>query len=104
MRGKPPVISFDDFITVFEEGEAPKIDWRLAWDLVIIRVIETLYQNKWLQKHQKELLESEELEELRKRRNYDGFLNGLLLLNAPAALTTRGLQKPGEQILLPSKP
>jgi len=65
LRGKPPVISFDDFITVFEEGEeAPKIDWRLAWDLVIIRVIETLYQNKWLQKHQKELLESEELEEL----------------------------------------
>jgi CRISPR-associated protein Cst1 len=64
LRGKPPVISFDDFITVFEEGEeAPRIDWRLAWDLVIIRVIETLYQNKWLQRHQEELLESEGLEE-----------------------------------------
>jgi len=62
LKGEPPVISFDDFVTAFEGGdEAPRIDWHLAWDLIIIRVIENLYQNQWLQKHQEEM-DSEELE------------------------------------------
>ncbi|BCX02776.1 MAG: CRISPR-associated protein Cst1 [Candidatus Roseilinea sp.] len=42
-RGKPPLITFDQFIEVFEEGEdiAYK-DWKLARDLVLIRMIERL--------------------------------------------------------------
>ena len=43
--GRPPLIGFDEFITIFEEGEElPRIDWRLARDLVLIRMIERLHQ------------------------------------------------------------
>jgi len=43
--GRPPLIGFDEFITIFEEGEdLPRIDWRLARDLVLIRMIERLHQ------------------------------------------------------------
>lgn len=43
--GRPPLIGFDEFIAIFEEGEElPRIDWRLARDLVLIRMIERLHQ------------------------------------------------------------
>jgi len=59
-RGQPPLITFDQFITIFEEGEEiPYADWRLARDLVLIRMIEQLYEREWLQKHIEELPEPE---------------------------------------------
>ncbi|MGQ9733377.1 MAG: type I-B CRISPR-associated protein Cas8b1/Cst1, partial [Candidatus Zipacnadales bacterium] len=57
-RGKPPLVQFDPYIQVFEEGEdLPYADWRLARDLVLIRVIEQLHQLGWLTKHAEELPE-----------------------------------------------
>jgi len=57
-RGQPPLITFDQFIAVFEEGaEIPYDDWRLARDLVLIRMIERLYQQRWLQAHVEDLPE-----------------------------------------------
>lgn len=51
-HGQPPLITFDQFIAIFEEGEEiPYDDWRLARDLVLIRMIERLYQQGWLQAH-----------------------------------------------------
>jgi CRISPR-associated protein Cst1 len=39
-----PMITFDEYLTIFEEGEElARVDWRLAWDLVLIRVIERLH-------------------------------------------------------------
>jgi CRISPR-associated protein Cst1 len=59
-RGSGPVISFDAFLEVFEEGdELPRVDWRLAWDLVLIRVIEKLYEAKWFENNRDALLEEE---------------------------------------------
>jgi len=61
-RRVAPVVSFDEFLEVFEEGEdLPRVDWRLAWDLVLIRVIEKLYEMQWFEKH-KDVLEEEESE------------------------------------------
>lgn len=58
-RGLTPVISLDEFLEVFEEGEElPRVDWRLAWDLVLIRLIEKLYEAKWFEKN-KDILEQE---------------------------------------------
>ncbi len=51
-RGLAPVLSLDEFLGVFEEGEElPRVDWRFAWDLVLIRVIERLYEAKWFEKN-----------------------------------------------------
>jgi hypothetical protein len=48
----------DEFLEIFEEGEElPRVDWRLAWDLVLIRIIEKLYEAKWFEKN-REVLES----------------------------------------------
>lgn len=48
-RGNPPLITFEQFIEVFEEGdEIARRDWRLARDLVLIRMIEQLHANGWL--------------------------------------------------------
>jgi CRISPR-associated protein Cst1 len=47
-RAQPPLIGFDEFLTVFEEGEeAARVDWALARDLVLIRVIEDLHRQEW---------------------------------------------------------
>jgi CRISPR-associated protein Cst1 len=44
-RKSIPIIGFDDFLVVFEEGEElARVDWRLAWDLVLIRAIEELHR------------------------------------------------------------
>jgi CRISPR-associated protein Cst1 len=47
--GNPPVITLDPYIQVFEEGdEMASPTWRLARDLVLIRMVERLYQQGWL--------------------------------------------------------
>jgi len=59
--GKEPLIRFEPFLEIFEEGEElSRADWKLAWDLVLIRVIEKLYEKKWFEQN-KEVLESEEI-------------------------------------------
>lgn len=51
-RGHPPLITFDPYVAIFEEGnEVVSSDWRLARDLVLIRMIEQLYQQGWLGSH-----------------------------------------------------
>lgn len=51
-RGLPPLLSFDDFLTIFEVGdELPRSDWRLAWDLVLIRLIDRLHADDWFRRH-----------------------------------------------------
>lgn len=48
-QGHPPIITLDPYITVFEEGdELARLDWRLARDLVLIRMVEQLYAKGWL--------------------------------------------------------
>lgn len=51
-KGKPPLITLEPFVEVFEEGfEVERPDWRLATDLVLIRMIEQLYNLGWLGKN-----------------------------------------------------
>lgn len=51
-RGQPPVVKLDPYMEVFEEvDENGKSDWRLARDLVLIRMIERLYDLKWIEQH-----------------------------------------------------
>lgn len=63
-RGGAPVFEFDSYIKVFEEGnELARPDWRLARDLVLIRMIERLYSLEWFAAHPdalpEELIENE---------------------------------------------
>lgn len=47
-RGRQPFITLDPYIEVFESGdEVARSDWRLSRDLVLIRMIERLYQEGW---------------------------------------------------------
>ena len=44
-RGREPLITLDPYLEVFEDGdELARADWRLARDLVYIRVVEQLYE------------------------------------------------------------
>ena len=48
-HGHPPIITLDPYIEVFEEGDdLARSDWRLARDLVLIRMVERLYAQGWL--------------------------------------------------------
>ncbi len=48
-HGHPPIITLDPYIQVFEEGdEVASPNWRLARDLVLIRMVERLHQLGWL--------------------------------------------------------
>lgn len=48
-RGHSPLITLDPYITVFEDGdEVARNDWSFARDLVLIRMIERLYETGWL--------------------------------------------------------
>ena len=59
-RGHPPLITLEPFIQVFEEGyDVEWPDWRLAADLVLIRMIEQLYKLGWLGKNEDALAELE---------------------------------------------
>lgn len=47
-KGASPLVGFDEFLAVFEEGEeSARVDWALARDLVLIRVIERLHSAGW---------------------------------------------------------
>jgi len=47
-RGRPPLVGFEEFLLIFEDGEeVARVDWTLARDLVLIRVIEELYRQGW---------------------------------------------------------
>jgi len=63
--GKEPLLKFDPYITVFEEGanELARPDWSLARDLVLIRMVEQLHEAGWFTAHKDELPEPEELAE-----------------------------------------
>jgi CRISPR-associated protein Cst1 len=59
--GKEPLLTFDDFVTVFEFGEdSQRLDWNLARDLLLIRVIERLHQGGWFSKHA-DVIEQDEM-------------------------------------------
>lgn len=67
-RGQPPIVQFEPYIQVFEEGdELARSDWRLARDLVLIRMVEKLHDMNWFGTNPDaladELLESEEITE-----------------------------------------
>lgn len=60
-RGNPPFLTLESYLSVFEEGEElARVDWRLARDLVLIRMTEQLYANGWLGTNQDALPEEEE--------------------------------------------
>ncbi len=62
-KGAPPLISFEPYVEVFEEGEdLPRFDWKLARDLVLIRMVERLYELGWIQSHKEDLPEAAESE------------------------------------------
>lgn len=63
-RGSPPLITFDQFIEIFEEGEeVARTDWGLARDLVLIRMVEQLHEKKWFAQNQEALEEVSQLSE-----------------------------------------
>lgn len=48
LAGRPPVVAFDPYVAVFEIAEeAAYTQWRLARDLVLIRLVEQLHAMKW---------------------------------------------------------
>jgi CRISPR-associated protein Cst1 len=50
--GQEPLLTFDDFVTVFELSEdGSRPDWGLARDLILIRVIEQLHRSRWFTTH-----------------------------------------------------
>ncbi len=45
---REPVPTFDNFLLIFEEGEEViRTDWKLAWDLVLIRMLDELHRKGW---------------------------------------------------------
>jgi CRISPR-associated protein Cst1 len=63
-RGLTPLIGLEEFLTVFEEAEGfPSADWRLARDILLIGVIDTLYSRHFFEAHPESLPEDEETAE-----------------------------------------
>ncbi|MBX6773448.1 MAG: type I-B CRISPR-associated protein Cas8b1/Cst1 [Chloroflexi bacterium] len=51
-RGNAPVASFQDFVSVFEEADdVPRLDWRLSWDLILIRLLDQLAASDWFSRY-----------------------------------------------------
>jgi CRISPR-associated protein Cst1 len=51
-NGHPPIIALDTYLKVFEENEEfARPDWKLARDLVFIRMVERLHEAGWLGKN-----------------------------------------------------
>ena len=51
-RGHAPMLTFEAYISVFEDGEdLARLDWKLARDLVLIRMVERLHELGWLSKN-----------------------------------------------------
>jgi len=62
-RGNEPVTTLDEFLKVFEEGEeVRRLDWHLAWDLTVIRFIETLWARDWFTRQTDAVAQIEETE------------------------------------------
>ncbi|MEW6623321.1 MAG: type I-B CRISPR-associated protein Cas8b1/Cst1 [Bacillota bacterium] len=60
-QGKEPLINFEPYLDIFEEGEELAYkDWRLARDLLLIRMIEQLHYKGWFAKNLDVLTEIEE--------------------------------------------
>jgi CRISPR-associated protein Cst1 len=52
LRGAAPLVTLETFLTIFEDAEElTRRDWRLAWDLVLIRLIDRLYERGWVREH-----------------------------------------------------
>lgn len=65
-HGKPPLIRYKEFCTVFFEldDETLRLDWKLARDLTLIRILEWLYDNdNKLQKHIRALAQEHDRDE-----------------------------------------
>jgi len=63
-HGRPPLVNLDQFLAIFEQAEGiPSADWHLGRDLVLIHLLDQLYQRGWLQAHAAELPETEEVTE-----------------------------------------
>ncbi len=55
-RGQAPLITFDQWMAIFEDGaEYARVDWKLARDVLLIRVIEQLSAKGWLAKNTTDL-------------------------------------------------
>jgi CRISPR-associated protein Cst1 len=51
-RGNQPIIAFDPYVEIFEEGDGlHRSDWRLARDLLLIRMVESLHGKGWLSRN-----------------------------------------------------
>jgi CRISPR-associated protein Cst1 len=51
-RKQPPLVRFEPYVEVFEDvDDKGRTDWRLARDLVLIRMIEKLYELRWIEQH-----------------------------------------------------
>lgn len=58
-EGNQPLFTFDQFVDIFEESEdTPRVDWSLARDLLIVRMIEQLHAAKWWDRHKDQLEEA----------------------------------------------
>ncbi len=59
-RGRKPLLTLNGYLSVFEEGEElARADWRLARDLVLIRMIEQLYESGWLGRNEDVIAEAD---------------------------------------------
>ncbi|HHL39236.1 MAG TPA: type I-B CRISPR-associated protein Cas8b1/Cst1 [Deltaproteobacteria bacterium] len=60
--GKEPLVRLEPYLEIFEEGEeVVRADWRFAWDLVLIRVIERLYDGRWFDGNEEALEPPEDI-------------------------------------------
>ncbi len=67
-RGQAPLVTFDGYVEAFDEDdEGSQVNWRLARDLVLIRMIERLHQAGWVKSNAAELAQEPELEEAGER-------------------------------------
>ena len=58
--GLAPIVDFEEFVQIFENPDSiERLDWNLARDLILIRLIEQLYQSGWFG-DKSDLLEDEE--------------------------------------------
>lgn len=61
-EGNEPLLTFDDFVTIFEYGEdSQRPDWSLARDLLLIGILDQLHQQGWFKQHQ-EVLTTDEID------------------------------------------
>jgi CRISPR-associated protein Cst1 len=52
LRGAAPLVTLETFLMIFEDAEElARPDWRLAWDLVLIRLVDRLFEQGWVREH-----------------------------------------------------